>query len=77
MTFSFPFDTPPPSDRMLIDALCILLATQNQVHMPAPGSAEAQIIQRAREIVYHYGTQAIARIAASQGETVYTAEPTE
>lgn len=61
-----PLEATPPSDRMLIDALCIVLATQNQVHMPAPGSAEARIIQRAREIVYHYGMQAMARIASAQ-----------
>jgi hypothetical protein len=51
---------------MLIDALCILLATQNQVHSPAPGSDEARIIQRAREIVYHYGTQALASLVYSK-----------
>lgn len=60
-------ETSPPSDRMLIDALCIVLAMQNQIHMPAPASAEARIISRAREIVYHYGVQAIARIAGAQG----------
>ena len=63
-----PFDAMPPSDRMLIDALCIVLATQDQISYPARGSDEALVINRAREIVYQYGQQAIARIAADQSK---------
>jgi hypothetical protein len=51
-----------PTDRMLIDALCILAADRmDPVDLNHEGE-RAKIVHRAREIIAHYAPMAIARI---------------
>lgn len=61
----------PPSDRMLIDALCIVLGSQlfarseyTPLHSGIPNGD--LILQRAEDIVQKYGRIALERIAEEQ-----------
>ena len=57
-----------PTDRMLIDALCIVAAFEERRQVEGRSREYFDILKRAREIIRNYAPMAIARIVREQAD---------